>query len=288
MNNKFGKVVFIGEPNVGKSSILNALVGEPVSIVTDMAGTTREAVRGYLDGDGWQIEFLDTPGMGSRKKDSLDKFMGKNISVAVQQADVICYVLEVGYIRDEYIRKAKNLQDKKPLIVVVNKVDKTNFEKLYPDLAKLNDVGVAVIPVSAKKGDNLDILVNEIVRFLPKGEKQVDEDEYTDQSVKKMCAEIIRGSLIERVKKEIPHGIAVVITGFSQKQKIIEISADVICSKQSHKPIIIGKRGAMLKEVGIAARKKIEELTGTHVRLNTHVLVKEDWREKKEISQYLG
>ena len=287
---KCGKVVFMGEPNVGKSSLLNALVGEDVSIVTDMAGTTRESVRGFLTSEGWQIIFLDTPGMDNRKdyRDSLAKYMGKSISNAVAECDVICYVLEATDVRDEYIQKIRNLQDKKPLIVVVNKVDRSNFEKLYPHLAKLNGVGVSVIPVSAKSGENLNVLRDEIIKFLPEGSAIFDADEYTDQSVKKMCGEIIRGALINNLQKEIPHGLAVRIVKFAEANKEVDINAEILCKKPSHKPIIIGKKGAVLKAVGIEARKKIEELVGKHVRLNTHVLVKENWRESGSVEEFLG
>ena len=290
MKHRCGKVVFMGEPNVGKSSLLNALVGEDVSIVTEMAGTTRESVRGYLTGEGWQIVFLDTPGMDNRKeyRDSLAKYMGKSISNAVAECDVICYVLEATDIKDAYIQKIRNLQDKKPLIVVVNKVDKSNFEKLYPHLAKLNGVGHAVVPVSAKSGHNLNVLKDEIVKSLPEGSAIFDADEYTDQSVKKMCAEIIRGALINNLQKEIPHGLAVRIVKFAETNKEVDINAEILCKKPSHKPIIIGKKGTVLKAVGIEARKKIEELIGKHVRLNTHVLVKENWREAGNVEEFLG
>ena len=287
--NKCGSVVFMGEPNVGKSSLLNALVGEQVSIVAGMAGTTRESVRGYLSGDGWQIVFLDTPGMDKKTvRDGLQKLMSKNISGAVTESDVICYVLDALDIQDEYIQKIRNLKDKKPLIVVVNKIDRTNFEKLYPNLQKLNELGLVVVPCSSKTGKNMDVLIQDIVKHLPEGSAEFNEEEFTDQSVRKICAEIIRGALIEYLRQEVPHGVAVKIVVFNEKPKEIEIDAEIICAKPSHKPIIIGKGGAMLKKVGISARKKIEELTGKHIRLSTHVLVRENWRDSKEVKKYLN
>jgi len=281
---KVGRVVFIGNPNVGKSSLLNALVGEAVSIVTDMPGTTREEARGVLNGDGYQIVFLDTPGMGKARTD-LDRFMNKSISMAHAEADVIVYALDAVDFKG--VEKIGNFS--KPVIVAVNKTDKSSFEKLYPKLQQLDASKVkAVVPVSAKTGYNLDVLVAEIVKLLPKGEKQFDEDEYTDQSLRKMCAEIVRGELIKRLSAEVPHGLAVIVAGWKEIEKELEIKAEIIVAKQSHKPIVIGKKGAMLKDVGIAARKQIEELTGKHVRLKTHVIVREGWKDKDGILNELG
>jgi len=281
---KCGRVVFIGEPNVGKSSLLNALVGESVSIVTDMPGTTREEIRGVLNGNGYQIVFLDTPGMGKAKSD-LDRFMNKSISAAHGAADVICYVLDAMNFQN--IEKIGNFS--KPVVVAVNKTDRTTFEKLYPKLQQLaGSKAAAIVPTSAKSGFNLDVLVAEIVKLLPAGEAQFNEDEYTDQSLRKMCAEIVRGELIKRLAKDVPHGLAVTIAEWKETGKDLEIKAEIYVGKPSHKPIVIGKKGAMLKDVGIAARKQIEELTGKHVRLKTHVLVREGWKDKAGILTELG
>jgi GTP-binding protein Era len=146
----------------------------------------------------------------------------------------------------------------------------------------------AIVPVSAKTGFNLDVLVAEIVKLLPDGEKQFAGDEYTDQSVRKMCGEIVRGELIKRLRADVPHGLAVNVTGFRESAKEVEVDAEVLLAKQTHKPIVIGKKGAMLKEVGIEARKQIEELVGKHVRLNTHVVVCEGWKDKAGKLQEIG
>jgi GTP-binding protein Era len=291
---KSGAVAFVGEPNVGKSSLLNALVGERVSIATPTAGTTRECVRGFLADDAtppkWQITFLDTPGMDNRgrARDALDKIMAKNISAGVAECDVICYVLDAGDIRPEYIQKIQNLKSKRKIIVAVNKVDRSSYEKLYPCLAMLNPLDLTVVPVSAKDKTNLDVLVREIAAMLPERpvSEIADPDLYTDQSVNKMCAEIIRGELILRLRDEVPHGIAVQISDWREKGNEIEIGAQIVCLKSNHKPIIIGKNGAVLKAVGIAARKKIEELTQKHVRLLTKVFVRDNWRDK-DTAKYL-
>jgi GTP-binding protein Era len=284
VSTRVGKVVFIGEPNVGKSSLLNALVGEAVSIVTDMPGTTREEIRGVLDTKDYQIIFLDTPGMGKAKTD-LDRFMNKSISMAHAEADVIVFVLDATNFRG--VEKVGNFS--KPVVLAVNKTDRSSFEKLYPKLNSLDTRKVkAVVPVSAKTGHNLDSLVAEIVKLLPEGEKQFGADEFTDQSTRKMCAEIVRGELIKRLRSDVPHGLAVNIVEWKEATNGLEVKSEIIVGKQSHKPIVIGKKGAVLKEVGIASRKQIEELTGKHVRLNTHVIVREGWKDKDGILDVLG
>ena len=281
----------MGEPNVGKSSLINALVKEQVSVVTQTPGTTREQIRGILTGNGYQIVFLDTPGMNS-SDDTLGKFMRKSISAAVAGSDVIVYVVdatEPGFAGQ--IQKIRNYEGKStPVIVAVSKTDKTTLEKLYPKLGAMNTLGYvkAIVPVSAVTGFNLNILVDEVVKVLPVGTKRFDKDFFTDQSVRKMCGEILRGELFKLLRAEVPHGVAVNITEWVEKPDGVDINADILCQKESHKPIIIGKGGAMLKAAGVEARKAMEELLGKHVRLNTNVLVREKWRDKKEMVEELG
>jgi len=280
-------VALLGEPNVGKSSLLNALVGETVAITTDLAGTTRGQIRGYLG----NIEIIDTPGMLSSHvtKDNLAKHMRKSISAAVAEADLLLYVLDAVNFTDGDIEKIANYRDKKPVIVAVNKADKTNFEKLYPRLAKLNTLGFvrAIVPVSAKTGFNINVLTQAIIptpSSLRDATPSFDEGElFTDQSVRAMCQEIIRKALIENLRAEIPHGVAVLITKFQETQKAIEIHADIICQKPSHKPIIIGSGGGMLKRIGTQARAEIEKLLDTPAKLYTHVIVREGWKNDKDL-----
>ena len=285
---KCGKVVLLGEPNVGKSSIVNAIVGESVSLVADLAGTTRSAIRGVKTTNDYQIIFLDTPGM-HKSVNQLHKFSQKSISHALAEADLILYVLDD--IKPEFIAKIKNYQTKSlPIIVAVNKTDLTTFAKLYPKLEALNalDFVKEIIPISAKKGLNMDLLESKIVQYLPEGKALFDVEEFTDQSTKQMAAEIIRGELLKQLSREIPHGLAVKIITWKEEKREIEIHAEIYCDKPSHKPIIIGKKGEVLKRVGIAARLGITKLTGKHVRLTTHVLVREDWRNKESRLKDLG
>jgi len=284
---KCGTVALIGEPNVGKSSLVNALVGESVSITSAKANTTRDKICGIKNGQGYQIIFLDTPGMNT-KRNMLDKYMGKQISSSVAQADVICYCMT--NITDAEIEKLKNYENRN-IIVVVNKIDTTSFEKLYPKLTKLNDIGFikAVVAVSAKTGKNLDVLEAEIVKLLPAGEAQfTDEDLFTTQSQKTMAAEIIRKNILELLDKEIPHGVGVQIIKWNEAKRTIEIDADILCDKPSHKPIILGKKGDMIRKIGSMCRIELQKTLNAHIQLNLFVKVKEDWRNNTNILGDLG
>jgi len=287
-NHRTGRVALLGEPNTGKSSIVNAIVGEDVSIVSDKAGTTRDEIIGIKSGENYQIIFLDTPGM-LKKQNLLDKAMAKSISNAVASADVILYVLDATDIRDEYIRKIENHAGKKPIIIAVNKTDRSTHAKLYPKLGRLNVLqGIsAIVPVSAKTNFNIDVLEDEIAKALPQGDAQYEEDDFTTQATRKMAEEIIREQLLHMLRAELPHGIAVKIMNWKETSKQIEINAEIYCINARHKPMIIGKKGSVLKQVGIGARARLQELTGKHVKLYTHVLVREDWKNKKEFVESL-
>lgn len=277
-----GRVVLIGEPNVGKSSIVNKIVGEKVSIVADLPGTTRSAIRGVKTGVDYQIVFLDTPGM-HKTHNQLHKFMSKSISHALAEANLVMYVLDATDMRAEFIDKIKNYEKKEiPIIIAVNKADLTTFAKLYPKLEPLNSMSFVadIIPISAKTGFNIDVLEKTLVKHLPEGEALFEDEAFTDQNTKSMAEEIIRGELLKLLHREIPHGIAVKITKWVEDRRELEIHAEIICDKPSHKPIIIGKKGAVLKTAGTVAREEIRKLTGMHVRLFTRVFVREEWRNK--------
>ena len=279
---KCGNVALLGEANVGKSSIVNYLVGEKLSIVADHAGTTRVAVRGVKTTDDYQIIFIDTPGMQKRRNE-LERQMTKQISGAVRSADVVLYTLDATDIKPEHIKKIKNYESHDVAVVVaVNKSDKTTMQKLYPVLGSLNELTYvrAIVPVSAKTGFNMGILEAEIVKLLPVGVAEFAEDDFTDQTVRNMAAEVIRGAIINRMRAEIPTGIAVKITEWKEADREIDISANIIVDRESHKPMVIGKRGHVLKEAGTVARTEISKITGKHIRIFTHVYVREGWRDK--------
>ncbi|MCL2846101.1 MAG: GTPase Era [Firmicutes bacterium] len=282
---KTGRVILLGEANVGKSSIVNKIVGEDVAITADTPGTTREEIRGIKTTDTYQIIFQDVPGM-QEKRNELDRMMQKSIGTALANTDVILYVLDATDFRDEHVAKVRNYAKKdKPIILLVNKADRTTMNRLYPKIAPLNELEFvrAIIPTSAKTGMNMDVIESEIVKHLPVGEAMFADDDFTDQSTRRMAEEIIRGAVMTHTRAELPHSVAVKITKWREEKREVEIHAEIYCVKASHKPIIIGKRGQMLKLIGTDAREKIRQLTGKHTRLFTHVLVREDWKNKKSL-----
>lgn len=274
------RVAVIGAPNVGKSSLLNALVGEKTSIVTDLAGTTRDQIRGFAG----NFEIIDTPGM-FKSETLLGKHMRKSISAAVTVADVILYVLDATNFDKGEVQKISNYRQKEiPVIIAVNKVDITKPDKLFPKLETLRtlDFVRAIVPISAKTGNNIDIILRELSAIAPVTQP-IDDDTYTDQSIRQMACEIIRGNVIQKTRQEIPHGITVVITKFLESDTATEIHAEIICEKPTHKPIIIGAKGSLLKAIGTKSRLEIEKLTDTRIKLYTHVVVRPNWKNDKEI-----
>jgi GTP-binding protein Era len=272
-------------PNAGKSSLLNAVVGEEIAVTADMAGTTREDIQGIVNTENAQIIFVDTPGM-QKSGNLLEKKMNRMISSAVRSADIICFVMDVSGVGAEEMRKLANYRDfGLPVIVTLNKIDKTTPDKVFETLGKLKqfDFVRAFVPVSAYLGKNIDTLVDEIIKYLPEREPVYGKDEYTDETVRDLTAEIIRGEIIHNLRAEIPHGVAVIIKEFNETNREVKISADIICDKPAHKKIIIGSGGEKIKTIGINARKKAEKLLGRHVVLNTFVVVREGWRNNNEM-----
>jgi GTPase len=287
---KSGFVTIIGKPNVGKSTLLNSLIGEKVSIVSPKPQTTRNNITGILNAKDYQVVFLDTPGL-LKPKNKLDEYMHQSINTALEGIDIIIYMLDATKpFRDdelEVIKRYAKIAGK--LILVVNKTDETNFEALYPKLDKLNKLqGIAeIIPISAMKGKNTDVLLENILKLLPEGVKYYPDDIHTDKSERFIVAEIIREKALWHLQEEIPHGIAVEIEQFAEKEKIIQIDALIICEKASHKNIIIGKGGAMLKLIGKNARLDIQNLLKAKVYLNLFVKVKDKWRNNdSQISDF--
>ncbi len=280
MSFKSGFVSVVGKANVGKSTLINTLVGEKVAIVSPKPQTTRNKILGILNEEDYQIIFIDTPGM-HKAKNKLDEVMDKSIGESMQGVDVLVIVLDGSKkIRPDDVEFVKKY-DKSNTILVVSKIDDTTFNKLYPQLAVFNDLKNIkdIIPLSSFNGKNIDVLLEKIKEKLPEGERYFDEDSYTDKSVKFMVSEIIREKILWKLNDEIPHGVAVEIVSFKEKKEVAVISANIICEKQSHKQIIIGAKGQMLKEIGTKSRLEIEKLLGKRVSLDLFVKVREDWRE---------
>lgn len=283
-NHKCGYVALLGEPNAGKSSLVNALVGYQVAITSPMAGTTRDAIRGILNTNQSQIIFIDTPGM-QKATNLLEHKMNRMISGSVKTADVICFMLDVNHVNQTILHKLANYQDfGVPVIVVISKIDSTNQAKLFQILDQLKDYNFVkdFIPVSTYKKIGLKTLVECIEKYLPNGNAIYDNTLYTDNSVKTMVAEMIREAIINQLRDEVPGGVKVVITKFEKQQRTVYLDADIICDKPSHKKIIIGNQGRLIRAIGVNARRKLEKFLGQHVVLQTYVLVREGWRNQTD------
>lgn len=275
-------ITIVGRPNVGKSTLMNHLLGEKVAIVSSKPQTTRNRIAGILTKGDDQYVFIDTPGV-HHAKNKLGEFMMKSVRSSVGAADAIILIAEAGYPAGE---TEKNLiaQIKKtalPSILVLNKIDLVNREKLAETIAgyaALHNFD-AVVPTCAETGKNVDEVLEEASNFLYEGEWMFDEDSLTDQPERQIAAEIIREKMLRTLSDEIPHGTAVVIEEFTEEENLIRIRAEIFCEKQSHKGIIVGKKGEMLKKIGTYAREDMEAFFGQNVYLNLWVKVKEKWRD---------
>ena len=267
---KCGYVAVLGRSNAGKSSLVNRLVGEEVAVVSKRQQTTRNNILGIDTGKDFQIVFIDTPGI-HHSKNKLDKFMMKNVRSALSTADVILYIIDAckGVVVKEkdYIKMLKEKAEK--VIVVKNKIDKKDVALFDADLK-----------ISVKENINIKELENLIVANLPEQEKIFDDDEYTDKSIKFLVCEHIRGMLLDRFDNEIPHGVAVVMEDMVEDDKKIMMDISLVCEKERHKGIIIGKGGVNLKEIGISAREYAETLLDKQVIVHLFVKVDDDWRNK--------
>jgi len=290
MKFKSGFVAVIGKPNVGKSSLVNRLVGELVSITSPKAQTTRNKIFGIKNEKDYQMIFVDTPGV-QHTKTKLGEYMSAVTDKATVDVDAILVVLDATKINTEdykIIERYKNVNC--PVFVVVNKIELTNFEKLYPKLSKLNEYSFVkkFITTSALKNQNIDELESELIECLPEGDPYYPIDEYTDKSTRFICSEIIRQKALLFLQEEIPHGLAIDITKFDESGKTIKIDANMITESQRHKQIIIGTNGSMLKKIGTSAREEIEKFVDRKVMLELFVKVRKDWKDDGSILNELG
>ncbi len=278
---KSGFVAVIGKPNVGKSSLVNRLVGEKVSIISPKAQTTRNRIFGIKNTKDYQIVFVDTPGV-QHTKTKLGEYMTVATEGATTDVDAIVIVLDALKINSEDIKIISKYQNvKTPVFLVVNKIETTNFEKMYPILQKLNEFKFVkkFLTTSAVRQINIDELEREIVACLPEGPAFYPTNEYTDKSLRFLCSEIIREKALLFLQEEIPHGIAIDIMTFEEGKKVIKINANIVTESERHKQIIIGKNGEMIKHIGMQARIDIEKLTASKVMLDLFVKVKKDWKD---------
>ncbi len=287
---KSGFVAILGRPNVGKSSIMNKLVGEKVAIVSPKAQTTRAKALGVCHRDGTQIVFVDTPGI-HRPRTKLGEFMVKAAEDAKDGVDVIMVVVDASMIGAGDKKIIEDIRGEKcPKILVINKTDTVTPEQLMPRLSELDVSGFdEVISISALKGTNMDMLFALLKRLLPYGPEYFPEDMITDQPERVLIAEIIREKALRNLHDEIPHGIGVEMLSIQKlSDHLTEIHANVYCERASHKSVIIGRQGSMLSRIGSEARADIEKLLNTKVMLKLWVKVREDWRNRREDLKNLG
>ena len=284
MITKTGIFSVVGRPNAGKSTLTNALCGSKVAIVSDKPQTTRTRITGVLNKDDCQMIFLDTPGL-HKPKTRLGDYMVKVITDTVTDVDTVLLMVEpvarIGIPEQMLLDKIKEFD--LPAVLVINKIDTVEKETLLAVIATYTEAHDfdAVVPVSAKTGDGVDLLVEELQKMCFESPQLFPDDMISDQPERQIIAEIIREKLLKLLDKEIPHGIAVVIEDFKESEKLIDIRAEIYCEKASHKKIIIGRDGAMLKKVGSFAREDLEAFFGVHVNINLWVKVKENWRDNE-------
>lgn len=290
---KSGFVTIIGRPNVGKSTLMNHLIGRKIAIMSNKPQTTRNRIQTILTTDQEQIIFIDTPGI-HKPKHKLGEIMNRSALSTFSEVDTVLLLVEpdktVG-MGDKYI--IEQLKDvKTPVTLVINKIDTISKGDILPVIdayRKLYDFD-EIIPLSALKGENTDLLLKAIRKNLIEGPQFFPEGMISDQPEKQLVAELIREKALELLKEEIPHGIAVIIELFEPREgsDILDIQATIICEKKSHKPIILGKGGSMIKQIGIRSRKEIEGLLGSRVHLELWIKVKDRWRDSDFLLRNYG
>ncbi len=280
---KSAMITLCGRPNVGKSTLTNALVGEKVAIVSNKPQTTRNRITAIVNRGDTQFVLMDTPGF-HKPRTRLGDYMVNVVKESVADVDCVLLLVEpvaaVGPQEEELIARIR--QSGEPAILVINKIDTVDKTRLLEVMALYSQAYDfdAILPVSAKTGDGLEELMAELDKYAAEGPHFFPEDMITDQPERQICAELVREKLLQCLDKEIPHGTAVEVTRFSERDSgIIDLEVTIYCEKDSHKGIIIGKKGAMLKKIGELARQDIEEFMGAKVYLQTWVKVKENWRD---------
>ena len=290
---KSGFVTLIGRPNVGKSTLMNKIIGQKIAITSNKPQTTRNRIQTVYTSDEGQIIFLDTPGI-HKAKNKLGEYMVNVAERTLKEVDVILWLVEpsnfIGAGERHIVEQLKNV--KTPVFLIINKTDTVKKDDLlqYIDTYRKIYDFAEIIPASALKGDNTDTIIKLIYKYLPYGPAYYDEDTVTDQPMRQIAAELIREKALKCLDDEIPHGIAVAIDrmNFRKDGSIVDIDATIVCERESHKGIIIGKGGAMLKKIGSAARYEIENLVETKVNLKLWVKVKKEWRDSDFLLKNFG
>ncbi|MCL1945382.1 MAG: GTPase Era [Firmicutes bacterium] len=287
---KIGFFAIIGKPNVGKSSLLNKIVGQKVSIVSYKPQTTRNKITGIYSDEVCQFVFVDTPGL-IKPDDRLTEFMANQIKSAVDGIDGLIFVLDAKKdVSQRELQTIENYARFIPIIVVVNKIDLCGYDEVYPIIQKLNNLNClhTIVALSAQTGKNIEVLKQACLALSCDGERHFDDDAITDRTERFMVGEIVREKILLYFQQEIPHGVGVVITSFVDGENLTTIEADIVCVKLSHKPIIVGKDGNGIKKIGTAARYDIERLLDKKVNLQLYVKVRENWTNNFNYINDLG
>lgn len=291
---KCGFVTIIGRPNVGKSTLLNQILGQKIVITTDKAQTTRKRIKGILTDEHGQIIFIDTPGV-HRPLNKLGEFLMDEAKVAIPDADLILFLVdgsEPAGKGDKWIVENLLKDSDIPVILVMNKVDKVkNQQKIEENLISyklLFNENLPVLRISAKTGRNKDTLLSNILKNLPEGEKLYPDDVVTEESMRSVTEEIIREKILINTQDEIPHSVAIIIDKYQESEEIDRIYATIYCEQKSQKGILIGKGGSLLKKIGTEARIELEEITEKKVFLALEVKVEKDWRKKDKLLKNFG
>lgn len=283
---KSGFVTVVGRPNVGKSTLLNHIIGEKISIISNKPQTTRNKIQLVYTEPEFQVVFLDTPGI-QMPKNKLGEYMLKVSRSTLEEVDLITFMVDesmkTGKLDNYIIEQLKNIET--PIILLINKTDKLNKDEVNQLMQKYKDMNMFkdIIPISAINGINIDSYINSVKKLLPRGPQYFPEDMITDQPERLIISEIIREKALKNLEEEVPHGIFVEIEKISEREKkdLIDVHAIIYCEKESHKGIVIGKGGKMLKRIGKEARTDIERLLGSQVNLQLWVKVEKNWREKE-------
>ncbi|MCM1087003.1 MAG: GTPase Era [Muribaculaceae bacterium] len=288
---KAGFATLIGRPNVGKSTLMNNLIGQKIAITSDKPQTTRNKIQTVYTSEEGQIVFLDTPGI-HKAKNKLGNYMVNAAERTLTEVDVVLWLVEpttyIGAGEQHILELLKKI--KTPVILVINKIDTIKKDEIliYIDTYRKQMDFAEIVPVSALKGYGTDDLAATIMKYLPCGHPFYDEDTVTDQPIRQIAAELIREKALKCLEDEIPHGVAVTIESMHRRKQIMDVEATIICERDSHKGIIIGKQGQMLKKIGTLARRDIEDLVGFQVNLKLWVKVKKDWRDSDFLLKNFG
>ena len=290
-NFKSGFATLIGRPNVGKSTLMNHLIGQKIAITSNKPQTTRNRIQTVFTTEEGQIIFVDTPGI-HKAKNKLGEYMVNIAERTLNEVDVVLWLVEpstfIGAGEKHIAQQLERVNT--PVILVINKVDSVKKEEVFASIAAYKDLYdfAEIVPVSARSGENTRELLKEIFKYLPYGPQFYDEDTVTDQPERQIVAELIREKALHCLNEEIPHGIAVTIERMQKTRKLTHIDATIICERDSHKGIIIGKQGKMLKKIGSTARYEIEKMLDRQVNLQLWVKVKKDWRDSEFLMKNFG